>query len=301
MSQVLQLLHAAVKRGDKNKLIDWFKGRQSIELPAISSTKKFAASNFQGKLAAFNQLHEWQNSDLHPCFPQFLGIKQHIKALLHKSSPFPLMGLVHLQNQISVVQPLRNDDLIIDCHISAIDVHQKGITADVHIDVRQADRLCLTAKSTYLYRVLPDISELKSSRSKVPKNLEPLEHLNKGGLLQFGESTGRKYARISGDYNPIHLYAWSAKLFGFKTSIAHGMNVLALLLSRIEQNHTILNLPYTVSNQFINPVSLPCELTLQSSSATSVPDSSFRFELVNPKASSRKKVVLSGTIKDTQN
>ena len=300
MSQLLQLLHAAVKRGDKNKLINWFKGRQSIELPAISSTKIFAASDFQGKLAAFNQLHEWQNSDLHPCFPQFLGIKQHINVLLHKSSPFPLMGLVHLQNQISVIEPLRNEDLTIDCRISAIKVHPKGITADVDIDVTQAKQLCLTAKSTYLYRVMPSSNDLKSSRTPVPKNLEPLPHLNKGGLLQFGESTGRKYARISGDYNPIHLYAWSAKLLGFKTSIAHGMNVLALLLSRIEKNQAILNSPYTVLNEFIHPVSLPCELVLQSSSVTPASDSSVRFELVNPKASNRKKVVLSGTIKDIQ-
>jgi acyl dehydratase len=300
VSQILQLLHAAVKRGDKNKLIEWFGGTKAIDLPKIWSTKFFAASGFQAKLTAFNKLHDWQHSDLHPCFPQFLGIKQHISALLHKSSPFPLMGLVHLQNQISVIEPLRNADLRIDCWISVIDVHQKGITTDVDIDVRQGEQLCMTAKSTYLYRVMPVTSDLKSSRRSVQTNLEPLEQLSKGGLLQFSESTGRKYARISGDYNPIHLFAWSAKLLGFKTAIAHGMNVLALALSRIEKKNSILNLPYTISNQFINPVSLPSELVLKSSSAPPAPQSSFHFEVVNPNTSSRKKVVLSGSIKDMQ-
>lgn len=297
MSQVLQLLQAAIKRGDKEKLIDWFRGQKSIELPQVSSTKTFAASDFQVKLTAFNQLHNWQHVNLHPCFIQLLGLKQHINALLHKSSPFPLMGLVHLQNQISVIEPLRNDDLTIDCRFISIKVHQKGITVDVDIDVRQNKKLCLTARSTYLYRMMSVVSDMKSSRTSVPTNSEPLKHLNEGGLLRFNKDAGRKYARISGDYNPIHLYKWSAKLLGFKTSIAHGMNVLAMVLSSIEKNHNILNCPYTVSNQFINPVSLPCELVLQSSSITSVSDNSFRFELVNPNASNRKKIVLAGTIK----
>ena len=31
---------------------------------------------------------------------------------------------------------------------------------------------------------------------------------------------GRRYAAVSGDYNPIHLYGWAARPFGFKQPIA---------------------------------------------------------------------------------
>ena len=34
---------------------------------------------------------------------------------------------------------------------------------------------------------------------------------------------GRRFAAISGDRNPIHLYPLTAKAFGFPTNIAHGM------------------------------------------------------------------------------
>ena len=34
---------------------------------------------------------------------------------------------------------------------------------------------------------------------------------------------GRRYAAVSGDRNPIHLYALTAKAFGFPRQIAHGM------------------------------------------------------------------------------
>ena len=296
MSQVLQLVHAALKRGEKGKLIDWFKCQQPIELPDIGSTKRFTASEFQAKLSAFNQLHGWSHDQLHPCFPQFLGLKQTIDALLHKSSPFPLMGLVHLSNEISIINPLANEDMTIDCCFSAISVHQKGITVDVAIEARQSGQICLSAKSTYLYRVTSDTKDLKSSSSTQSANAESMQRVEDAGHIDIRDNAGRKYARISGDYNPIHLYNWSAKLLGFKTSIAHGMHTLALTLSRLNGKHEVLTAPCRVSNQFINPASLPCELVLHSSAPTTGRTGGLQFELVNPQASRRKQIVLSGSI-----
>jgi acyl dehydratase len=42
---------------------------------------------------------------------------------------------------------------------------------------------------------------------------------------------GRRYGAVSGDRNPIHMAALSAKLFGFKRAIAHGMWTNARALS----------------------------------------------------------------------
>ena len=36
------------------------------------------------------------------------------------------------------------------------------------------------------------------------------------------EDTGRAFARVTGDVNPIHMHALSARLFGFPRAIAHG-------------------------------------------------------------------------------
>jgi len=42
--------------------------------------------------------------------------------------------------------------------------------------------------------------------------------------------TGRRFAGVVQDYNPIHLFTATAKLFGFKRAICHGMYVGALAL-----------------------------------------------------------------------
>jgi acyl dehydratase len=45
---------------------------------------------------------------------------------------------------------------------------------------------------------------------------------------------GRRYAQVSGDYNPIHLHPLSARLFGFKRPIAHGWWLLARSLAELD-------------------------------------------------------------------
>ncbi|MGO1340962.1 MAG: MaoC/PaaZ C-terminal domain-containing protein, partial [Cellulosimicrobium funkei] len=47
----------------------------------------------------------------------------------------------------------------------------------------------------------------------------------------LGAGTGRAYAAVSGDRNPIHTSALGAKAFGFPRAIAHGMYTAARALA----------------------------------------------------------------------
>jgi hypothetical protein len=47
-------------------------------------------------------------------------------------------------------------------------------------------------------------------------------------------SAGRAYARLSGDWNPIHLTRWSARLMGLPAPILHGMQSLAKTCAALE-------------------------------------------------------------------
>lgn len=47
------------------------------------------------------------------------------------------------------------------------------------------------------------------------------------GAFPTFKDTGLRFAAVVSDYNPIHLYPATAKLFGFKRPIAHGMFVAA--------------------------------------------------------------------------
>ena len=75
-----------------------------------------------------------------------------------------------------------------------------------------------------------------------------------------GAGIGRSYGRVSGDINPIHLSALTAKFLGFKKAIAHGMwtkaRALATLMPReaVEQAEVIV--------EFKTPLFLPARASL---------------------------------------
>ncbi len=78
------------------------------------------------------------------------------------------------------------------------------------------------------------------------------------------DDAGRRYAKVSGDVNPIHLSGLTAKAFGFKRAIAHGMwmkaRVLAALSGRLPD-------AFTVDVAFRKPVFLPSTVTLSTAQA----------------------------------
>jgi len=73
---------------------------------------------------------------------------------------------------------------------------------------------------------------------------------------------GRRYARVSGDYNPIHLTDITAKLFGFKQAIAHGMWTKARCLAALDQQ--IPTEGYSVDVTFHRPLFLPSQVLFYS-------------------------------------
>jgi acyl dehydratase len=78
--------------------------------------------------------------------------------------------------------------------------------------------------------------------------------------LHLPPDLGRRYGAIAGDRNPIHLYPWSARLFGFKRPIMHGMWTLARALRASGGEAPPATGELRV--QFRRPVSLPSEVSL---------------------------------------
>jgi acyl dehydratase len=78
--------------------------------------------------------------------------------------------------------------------------------------------------------------------------------------LHVPESTGRRYAAIAGDLNPIHQHALLARLFGFRRAIVHGTWTLARALALAELPRTDA---FTLEAQFRRPVELPSDILVR--------------------------------------
>ena len=80
------------------------------------------------------------------------------------------------------------------------------------------------------------------------------------GVVRVPEGQGRAYAAVSGDVNPIHLHALSAKAMGFPRAIAHGMWTAARTLAALGPRGTTG--PSSSHVWFAKPVFLPSTVEL---------------------------------------
>jgi len=75
-------------------------------------------------------------------------------------------------------------------------------------------------------------------------------------------TVGRQYARVSGDFNPIHIADIAARFFGFKRAIAHGMWSLARCAAEI--GAATFSRPCTLDVAFKRPITFCARIVLES-------------------------------------
>lgn len=82
-------------------------------------------------------------------------------------------------------------------------------------------------------------------------------------LHDVAGNTGLKYAAVSGDYNPHHLYKWSAMIMGFKQPIAHGLWTMGCAVQELFAYDPTLSksYPFSVDCEFKKPLFMPGKVT----------------------------------------
>ncbi|AXS84875.1 MaoC/PaaZ C-terminal domain-containing protein [Marinobacter sp. Arc7-DN-1] len=186
-------------------------------------------------------------------WPHVLAFSLHLKLLTEKSFPLPLLGLVHLRNIITQHRPIGAGEILdISVRLGNSVKSSRGVEFDLITQARSAGKPVWEETSTTLFR--QPQGNGKSSGQKAPPELE---HYPNTLSLKAGETIGRQYARVSGDSNPIHMHALSARIFGFRQAIAHGMWTKAHALALLEQQDGWRPGAIRVSCQFKKPLFLP--------------------------------------------
>ena len=199
---------------------------------------------------------------LPPTYPHILAFALQMQLLTAKDFPFPLLGLIHLRNRIRVLRPMGGISRAqVSVRVHNLQPHPKGATFDLLTTLDDQLGPLWEAESQMLCR------GVKLDGEAVEQHWEPSQALTEVTHWKAPADIGRQYAKVSGDYNPIHLSAASAKLFGFPTAIAHGLWNKARTLAALADHLPKANLEVTV--HFRKPVRLPSEVTLLASEAGS--------------------------------
>jgi acyl dehydratase len=191
-----------------------------------------------------------------------LAMPLHMKIFTAASFPAKVLGLVHLRNVIRAWRPIENTATL-RMTASARELRETGGGQEYDIVTRAYidESLAWEEVSTMLAR-------RQTAGNKRP-NIERLS-IQAGTVLAeetltVPENTGRRYAFVSGDFNPIHLTARTAQLFKFKQAVAHGMWSLARCVGRATEH--VPRGPIELDGQFKLPIYLPSEIVFRALSA----------------------------------
>ena len=177
----------------------------------------------------------------------------------------PVLGAVKLRSQLHQFIPCTIQHPVhIVSFMTLAKQHKVGCTVEIVVSVFQADqtsphpgallsaaqaafaghqpvtgtpRLAWQGVTTVAFFCKPADTLLPADTAKPPIPVDREAALQQGHCehLHLPAGLGRQYASICGDYNPIHVSAIGAKLFGFHTALAHGMCVMELCAPQLTE------------------------------------------------------------------
>lgn len=235
---------AAVKKGRSGALPEQLP-KLSVAVPGIRAEK--AVTQKYDRICHFPKSRFLSATYLH-----VLSFPLHMQLMTDPRMPLKPMGLVHVRNKIKQYRRVEQGELLyIQCSIGESREVGAGLEFDVLTRIEASGELVYEGLSTTLSR-RPSKSSGERKKRQLP---EPF------GIVQnwaLPSGLGRSYGAVSGDRNPIHLWPTTAKLFGFKRHIAHGMWSKARCLAALTDQ--VGNRPFEIDVSFKTPVFLPTKV-----------------------------------------
>ncbi|OFI38017.1 hypothetical protein BIU82_05805 [Arthrobacter sp. SW1] len=218
------------------------------------------------KLTAFQHLLGESAGDHLPAgFIHALAFPVAMSVLNRDDFPLPLLGMIHLENHVEQYRAVHfSEAMAITAWVENLRGHRAGSLVDLVAEVRGNDgSLLWRGVSAYLAKgfFLPGVDKNGGRSGRDDALFSPPDPT---AVWNLGVETGRNYAGVSGDFNPIHLSVLSAKALGLKRSIAHGMYLASRALAEVGP---VRSDAFSWDVNFEAPVFLPARVALEINTA----------------------------------
>ncbi|HEV2130368.1 MAG TPA: MaoC/PaaZ C-terminal domain-containing protein [Longimicrobiaceae bacterium] len=234
---------------------------------------------------------------LSPVFPAVWEAALGLELLAHPQAPPIPAGVLHAESECLPLRPLRLADTVrCRVEIERAEPHRRGTR--LHLLSRNWNapgQLCSENRMVVLLRsAAGDTSPDTPRRDRTPRHEgeDEVRAWEEVARWSLRGNHGRRYARVSGDYNPIHLWSLTARPFGFRRPILHGFCIEALvghalIAHRCDGDPTRLR---RLQITFRAPLLLPSTVSLQIGTSPR----GWRFQLLGRSKNAPEKVCAEG-------
>lgn len=197
-----------------------------------------------------------EGAPLPPAYLHVVAMPLHMQLFIAERFPVKVLGLIHLRNTIRVLKRVDVDaPLRLRVYFDTMRLTDAGQEYDFRTAYDRDGEVVWEEISTMFARGNAPPKE-GGKRPSIERSAHPQEG-TATQTVEVAENTGWRYASVSGDFNPIHLTARTAAMFGFKQAVAHGMWSLGRCLGA-----AAAQLPeerIQIDTQFKLPVYLPSQ------------------------------------------
>lgn len=193
------------------------------------------------------------------CFGEMLFLPLMTELVTLRQFPLSPLGLIHVGQRIVQRAPIQPGASIeLECQLSKLSRSARGYEVELSLRAWQPEGGGDWAGTAVM------LSRAGGSQRPRPTKQERTTGTlsARGAVIEAPGNMGRRFAQLSGDYNPHHLYPLTARLLGYKQPIAHGMWTLARALAHIEQERP-LGEAVELDARFKRPLYLPGHFSVQ--------------------------------------
>jgi acyl dehydratase len=199
------------------------------------------------------------DAPLPPVYPALWELPLVLELFAAAGERLPRRGIVHLGSERILVRPVRPSDRL-RCDVSVEDETRTGGGTRRRLLCRTFSEAGDLHAETRL-ELLFDPRREDAARA----GAEPAAPGREVARWSLDGGHGRRYARVSGDYNPIHLWRWTSRPLGYRRPILHGLCLEAMVAHAVVHEH-LAGEPAALRRvriSFVRPVLLPAVLALR--------------------------------------
>lgn len=175
-------------------------------------------------------------------YPQMVAFRLQMAVLTHRAFPLPIWNALQIRNHLVLHRLFdRSAQLDFESSLGVQRIVEKGAEIDLRTTARIAEGLAWESTNTFYYRGQYGTAGKAAPGAAAPEVDAPVAErwsLPEGGRLRC--------ARLTGDYNPLHLADGYARRFGFREAFLHPQRVIGQCLARLPRPMAALPLQLEV-------------------------------------------------------
>jgi acyl dehydratase len=222
-----------------------------------------------------------------PTYPSVWETALTLELLALVRLPFPSAGVIRLRDELVAIRPMRvHDRFRCRVELERIEPHPRGTRLSLKCrSWNAAGQLCQENATEIL---MQSRDRRTDGGTTLSDHQRPTRGIEEGYEPQWREHSkwdiaadaGLRFARASGDFNPAHLWSWTARLVGFSRPILHGHCSLAMIVHQLGRPAAEAGKPFlrSIEAEFRSPLALPAEVRLMVAGGSSESGQNFRLE-----------------------